>query len=91
MVGAGGLVVSIIAFAVGAILDWAVTVQNQHGVNVNKVGWILMVVGVVGAVVSIIVMVAGNTVASGQWLTTAREMSCVGLTRRTRYETNLGA
>jgi hypothetical protein len=42
MIGAGGLVVSIIAFAVGAILDWAVTVQNQHGVNVNKVGVILM-------------------------------------------------
>ena len=61
MVGAGGLVVSIVVFAVGAILDWAVTVQNQHGVNVNKVGMISMVVGVVGAVASIIVMVAGNT------------------------------
>ena len=62
MIGAGGLVVSIIAFAVGAILDWAVTVSPyQHGFNVNKVGVILMIVGVVGAVVSIIVMVAGNT------------------------------
>jgi hypothetical protein len=62
MVGAGGLVVSIIAFAIGAILDWAVTVSPyQHGFNVNKVGVILMIVGVVGAVVSLIVMVAGNT------------------------------
>jgi hypothetical protein len=62
MVGAGGLVASIIAFAVGAILDWAVTVQpDQHGVNVNKVGWILMIVGVVGAVISIIVMLMGNS------------------------------
>jgi hypothetical protein len=61
MIGAGGLVVSIVAFAVGAILDWAVTVQNQHGINVNKVGVILMIVGIVGAVISIIVMVAGNT------------------------------
>jgi hypothetical protein len=62
MVGAGGLVVSIIAFAVGAILDWAVTVSPyQHGFNVNKVGVILMIVGVVGAVVSLIVMLAGNT------------------------------
>jgi hypothetical protein len=61
MIGAGGLVVSIIGFAVGAILDWAVTEPYQHGFNVNKVGWILMIVGVVGAVVSIIVMVAGNT------------------------------
>jgi hypothetical protein len=60
MVGAGGLVVSIIDFAVGAILYWAVTVQNQYGVNVNKVDGILMVVGIVSAVISIIVMVAGN-------------------------------
>jgi hypothetical protein len=62
MVGAGGLVVSIIVFAVGAILDWAVTVSPyQHGFNVNRVGAILMIVGVVGAVLSIIVMVLGNT------------------------------
>jgi hypothetical protein len=61
MIGAGGLVVSIIVFAVGAVLDWAVTAPYQHGVNVNKVGWILMAVGVVGAVLSIIVMAAANT------------------------------
>jgi hypothetical protein len=62
MVGAGGLVVSMIAFAVGAILDWAVTVSPyQHGFNVNKVGVILMIVGAVGAAVSLIVMVAANT------------------------------
>ncbi len=62
MVGAGGLVVSIIAFAVGAILDYAVTVNaDQHGFNVNKVGVILMIVGVVGAVLSVIVMVVGNS------------------------------
>ena len=62
MVGAGGLVVSIIVFAVGAVLDWAVTVSPyQHGFNVNRVGVILMIVGVVGAVLSIIVMVLGNT------------------------------
>jgi uncharacterized membrane protein YeaQ/YmgE (transglycosylase-associated protein family) len=61
MVGAGGLVTSIIVFAVGAVLDWAVTEPYQHGFDINKVGWILMVVGVVGAVLSIIVMIAGNT------------------------------
>lgn len=61
MVGAGGLVVSIIAFAVGAILDWAVTVSPyQHGFNINKVGVILMIVGVVGAVLSLIVMAFGS-------------------------------
>ena len=62
MIGAGGLAVSIIVFAVGAILDWAVTVSPyQHGFNVNKVGVILMIVGVVGAVLSIIMMVMANT------------------------------
>lgn len=62
MVGAGGLVVSIIVFAVGAILDWAVTAStNQHGFNINKVGMILMIVGVVGAILSVIVMALGNT------------------------------
>ena len=62
MIGAGGLAVSIIVFAVGAILDWAVTVSPyQHGFNINKVGVILMIVGVVGAIVSIIVMAMANT------------------------------
>jgi uncharacterized membrane protein len=62
VIGAGGLVISIISFAVGAVLDWAVTAPpDQQGFNVNKVGWILMVVGVVGAVLSVIVMVLANT------------------------------
>jgi hypothetical protein len=62
MVGAGGLVASIITFTAGAILDYAVTVSpDQHGFNVNKVGVILMIVGVVGAVLSLIGMVFANT------------------------------
>jgi hypothetical protein len=61
MIGAGGLVISIITFAVGAVLDWAVTEPYQHGFNVNKVGLVLMIVGVVGAVLSLIVMVVANT------------------------------
>ena len=62
MVGTGGLVASIVAIAVGAILDYAVTASpDQHGFNVNKVGVILMIVGVVGAVLSVIAMVVGNT------------------------------
>jgi uncharacterized membrane protein len=62
MVGAGGLVASIIAFAIGAVLDFAVTVNpDQHGFNLNKVGVILMIVGVVGALLSVIAMAVGNT------------------------------
>lgn len=51
----GGLVASIIAFAVGAVLDFALTVSpDQHGFNVHTVGIILMIVGGVGAVLSVI-------------------------------------
>jgi hypothetical protein len=60
MFGTGGLVISIITFAVGAVLDWAVTEPYQHGFNLNKVGWILMIVGVVGGILSVIVMAATN-------------------------------
>jgi hypothetical protein len=52
---AGGLVASLMVFAVGAILDFAITVSpNQHGVNLNTVGVILMIVGVVGAIASLV-------------------------------------
>jgi hypothetical protein len=61
MFGVGGLITSIIVFGVGAILDYAVTINpNQHGFNLNKVGVILMIVGAVGAVASIIAMVIAN-------------------------------
>ena len=56
---AAGLVASIIAFAVGAVLDFAVTVStDQHGFDVHTVGVILMIVGAVGAVLSVIAFVA---------------------------------
>ena len=57
----GGLVASIIAFAVGAVLNFALTVSpNQHGFNVHTVGIILMIVGAVGALLSIIGLVSTN-------------------------------
>jgi hypothetical protein len=57
----GGLVASIISFAVGAVLDFAVTTDpNQHGFNVHTIGIILMIVGAVGAFLSIIGLVSSN-------------------------------
>jgi hypothetical protein len=57
----GGLAASIIAFAVGAVLDFALTVSpDQHGFNVHTVGVILMIVGVVGAVLSLIGMLGSG-------------------------------
>lgn len=58
---AGGLVPSIIAFTVGAMLDLAITVgPDEHGLNLHTVGVILMIVVVVGAILSIIAFVADN-------------------------------
>jgi hypothetical protein len=53
MPGIGG---SLLLIAVGAILKWAVTVNNPHGFNINTAGIILMVVGAVGLVISAIWM-----------------------------------
>jgi hypothetical protein len=58
---AAGLVASIIAFAVGAVLDFALTVNSdQHGFNVHTVGVILMIVGAIGAALSLIGYFAGG-------------------------------
>jgi hypothetical protein len=49
-----GLFGSRILFAVGAVLDFAVTAnQFQHGFNVRTIGLILMIVGAVGVVFSV--------------------------------------
>ncbi len=57
----GGVIVSCLIGAIGAILDFAVTESPyQHGVNLNTIGLILMIVGVVGVVVSLAVGLAGE-------------------------------
>jgi hypothetical protein len=48
-----GLGVSLILIAVGAVLAWAVNVSTS-GVDVNTVGVILLIVGLVGALLSMI-------------------------------------
>ena len=48
-----GLGVSLILIAVGAVLAWAVNVDT-NGFNVNTIGWILLVVGIIGAILSMI-------------------------------------
>lgn len=56
-VSSGGLVTSIVVFAVGAVLRFALTVNTiQHGFNIHTVGVILMIVGAVGALLSLIGM-----------------------------------
>ena len=48
-----GLGVSLILIAVGAVLAWAVNVDT-NGVNVNTVGYIILVVGIIGALLSLV-------------------------------------
>jgi Domain of unknown function (DUF6458) len=48
-----GLGVSLLLIAAGAILAFAVNAEVS-GVDVQTVGWILLVVGIVGAVLSMI-------------------------------------
>ncbi len=48
-----GLGVSLILIAVGAVLAWAVHVSTT-GFNVNTIGYILLVVGIVGALLSLV-------------------------------------
>ena len=58
----GGFVVSLLVIAVGAILDFAVTVSTAaHGFNIRTVGVILMIVGAVGAVVCLAALLFGGT------------------------------
>ena len=57
---ASGMAASVVVFAVGAILDFAVTVQN-NSVNWNKVGVILMIVGAVGFVITLILTLMFNS------------------------------
>jgi hypothetical protein len=61
-VSGGGLATSIVVFGVGAVLRFAVTVNTlQHGFNVHTVGIILMIVGAVGAILSLIGMAMAGT------------------------------
>lgn len=48
-----GIVLSLLLIAVGAVMRFAVTVQG-HGFNVRTTGVILIIVGIVGAILSIV-------------------------------------
>ena len=48
-----GLPVSLILIAVGAVLAWAVNVDT-NGFNLNTIGYILLVVGIIGAILSMV-------------------------------------
>jgi hypothetical protein len=51
--GKMGVGVSLIFIALGAVLAWAVDVSTS-GFNVNTVGYILLIVGIIGLLLSLI-------------------------------------
>lgn len=55
-----GITTSLLLIAAGAILAWGVTVHHTNGFNVNTIGIILFVVGVVGLIVSIAASALAN-------------------------------
>ena len=77
-----GIVTSMFLIAAGAIMRFAVTAQG-HGFNVHTAGVVLIIVGVVGALLSIGFWASwggfghsgrrGTGVASGQRTTSARD------------------
>jgi hypothetical protein len=48
-----GLGVGIFLAAIGAVLAFAVT-DNVNGVNIHTIGWILLIVGIIGIVLSMV-------------------------------------
>ena len=55
----GGIGGSLFLVALGAILYWAVTVEGE-GFNINTIGLILMIVGVVGVVLTMLMTASTN-------------------------------
>jgi hypothetical protein len=50
-----GIGISLLLIAAGAILIWAVHL-TVHGVDLVTVGWILLIVGGIGALASLVLM-----------------------------------
>ena len=75
-----GIVVSMLMIAAGAIMRFAVTVKG-NGFNVGTAGMVLMVVGGIGAVLSVVFWTSGGgfsrrttTVGTGTTVVREREV-----------------
>ena len=49
-----GIGVSILLIAVGAVLAFAVNIGTTSGVNLHTIGYILLAVGILGALLSLV-------------------------------------
>ncbi len=64
----GGITGSLVLIALGAILYWAVRVEVE-GFNLDMIGLILLIVGVVGLVLSLLMTSAVDRAESGRDVT----------------------
>jgi hypothetical protein len=69
-----GIVVSLLMIAIGAIMRFAVTVEG-NGFNVGTAGMVLMVVGTIGAVLSIAFWASWGGFHRGTGATTQRTIT----------------
>jgi Domain of unknown function (DUF6458) len=60
-----GIGVSLILIAVGAVLAFAVNVSSS-GFDINTIGWILLIVGAVGALISLVFWSSWGGVGGGR-------------------------
>ena len=72
-----GIGVSIFLIAVGAILDFAVTVDNPKGFDLNTIGVILIVVGAIGLFLSLLWARRATTTTATPLVTSARRETVV--------------
>ena len=69
-----GLGVGILLAAVGAVLAFAVTAE-VNGVNIHTVGWILLIVGIIGIALSMIFW--SSWAGPGYWTSSRRRTTYV--------------
>ena len=76
-----GIAVSILLIAVGAVLTWGVTAEAE-GLDVNAIGVILMIVGILGLVISMIFWSSWGGVPSSRHLRRGRPVRPAAAPRR---------
>lgn len=72
---------SIFLIAVGAIMDFAVKVQNTSGFDINKIGLILMIVGIIGLIISLFFWSSWGGIGSRRRTTVTSEPRATGIDR----------
>jgi hypothetical protein len=69
-----GIGISIFFIAVGAVLTFALHVQNDSGFNLDTIGIILMVVGAIGLLASLVIMASAGARRGGDVVVEERRM-----------------